>query len=116
MARNWVPVILGWRFLKLVSLVSLALGRFGNTVGCTGDNEGGSRGGNEYVYGAGLSRSGDGALRRDGSCVVMFKGIEMAVEGISGSGGRKSGGRFLERFRKSSVQVSVQVERRSVQQ
>ena len=42
MAQKWVSVILAWRFLKLVSLVSLALGRFGNTVGCTGDNEGGS--------------------------------------------------------------------------
>ena len=79
MARNWVPVILGWRFLKLVSLVSLALGRFGNMVGYKGDNEGGSRGGKEDVYGAGLSESGDGACRRDGTCVVMGKGIEMAV-------------------------------------
>ena len=54
MAQKWVSVILAWRFLKLVSLVSLALGRFGNMVGYKGDNEGGSRGGKEDVYGAEL--------------------------------------------------------------
>ena len=112
MAQNWVSVILGWRFSKLMSLGSLALGRFGNMAGCKGDNEGGSRGGNKDVYGAGLSGSGDGACRRDGASVVMVKSIEMAVRGISTRGGRRSGGRFPERFRKSSVQD----ERKSVKQ
>ena len=61
---------------------------FWEYVGCKGGNGGGSRDGNEGVYGAALSGSRDCACTRDGACVAMVNGIEMA-EGATSWGKKK---------------------------